>query len=141
VGAMERNGYDEVRALVSERNLDDNVHFMGYVPDSDMPGLYRRARALVMPTFFGPTNIPPLEAFVMGCPVATSRIYGVPEQLGDAALLFDPNSVEEIHDCLVRLWRDDSLCAMLVAQGKARARAWGPEQFAARFAEIIGWLT
>ena len=141
VGARERNGYDEVRALVAAKGLTDNVLFMGFVPDSDMPGFYRRARALVMPTFFGPTNIPPLEAFALGCPVATSSIYGVPAQLGDAALLFDPKSIEEIHDCLVRLWRDDSLCAVLAERGRARSRAWGPEQFAARFGEIVGRLT
>ena len=140
VGARERNGYEEVRALVDATGLTDNVMFRGYVPDSDMPGFYRRARALVMPTFFGPTNIPPLEAFALGCPVATSRIYGVPAQLGDAALLFDPNSVEELHDCLVRLWRDDSLCASLAEKGRERSRAWGPQQFAGRFAEIVGRL-
>jgi glycosyltransferase involved in cell wall biosynthesis len=94
-----------------------------------------------MPTFFGPTNIPPLEAFELGCPVATSRIYGVPEQLGDAALLFDPHSIEEIHDCLVRLWMDNSLCDDLAQRGRERARKWGPEQFAARFRDIVGGLT
>ena len=141
VGARERNGYDEVRALVAAKGLTDNVLFMGYVPDSDMPGFYRRARALVMPTFFGPTNIPPLEAFALGCPVATSRIYGVPAQLGDAALLFDPHSVEEIHDSLLRLWRDDSLCAVLAEKGREHSRAWGPDQFAGRFAEIVGRVT
>jgi glycosyltransferase involved in cell wall biosynthesis len=140
VGARERNGYAGARSLVESLGLADNVLFLGYVPDDDMAGLYRRARALVMPTFFGPTNIPPLEAFAVGCPVATSRIYGVPEQLGDAALLFDPKSVEEIHDCLVRLWQDDLLCAILAQKGRERVRAWGPKQFAARFAEIVSQL-
>jgi glycosyltransferase involved in cell wall biosynthesis len=141
VGTKERNGYDDVRSLVAAKGLAGNVLFMGYVPDSDMPGFYRRARALVMPTFFGPTNIPQLEAFALGCPVATSRIYGIPEQLGDAALLFDPKSVEEIHECLVRLWKDDSLCADLAEKGRKRSRAWGPERFVARFADIIARLT
>ena len=52
-----------------------------------MISFYKYAVALVMPTFFGPTNIPPLEAFALGCPVITSNIYGIPEQVGDAALL------------------------------------------------------
>jgi hypothetical protein len=51
-----------------------------------MPELYRRARALVMP----------LEAFEIGCPVAISGIYAMPEQAGDAALLFNPESVDEM---------------------------------------------
>ena len=123
-------------AQVESLGLDDNVLFLGYVPDEDMPALYRSARALVMPTFFGPTNIPPLEAFALGCPVATSRIYGIPEQLGDAALLFDPASVDEIFECLIRLWVDDAVCAQLAERGRERAASWGPTQFHDRlFAE------
>jgi len=137
VGATDRNGYDEMRALVAAKGLSERVQFVGYVPDADMPAFYRRARALVMPTFFGPTNIPPLEAFVVGCPVATSGIYGVPDQLGNAALLFDPHSVDEIHDCLIRLWTDDALCAELSERGREHSRRWGPPQFAARFREIV----
>ena len=102
-----------------------------------MPELYRRARALVMPTFCGPTNIPPLEAFVVGCPVAISGIYGMPDQVGDAGLLFDPESVEEIVDCIRRLWTDDRLCAELSERGKTRADSWGPRQFNERLREIV----
>jgi len=137
VGAKDRNSHEEVRALVSRLNLAENVLFLGYVPDRDMPALYRLARALVMPTYFGPTNIPQLEAFATGCPVATSRIYGIPEQVGDAALLFDPASIDEIHACLEKLWTDDSLCAELSRKGRDRAARWGPPQFAARLREII----
>ncbi|MEO5588801.1 MAG: glycosyltransferase family 1 protein [Gemmatimonadaceae bacterium] len=137
VGAKERNGYDAVRRHVSWSGLEDSVIFLGYVPDGDMPALYRTARALVMPTFFGPTNIPQLEAFALGCPVATSRIYGIPAQVGDAAMLFDPESVSEIQDCLARLWTDDALCAELVARGHRHAEGWGRPQFRERFREIV----
>ncbi len=141
VGARERNGYDEVRRRVDKLGLHDNVLFLGYAPDGDMAALYSTARALVMPTFFGPTNIPQLEAFALGCPVATSRIYGIPEQVGDAALLFDPSSADEILDAMVRLWTDDALCAELARRGRRHAAAWGPPQFQERFREIIEALT
>lgn len=141
VGSPQRNNYARVRELIDINGLADRVVVLGYVPEADMAGLYRGARALVMPTFFGPTNIPQLEAFASGCPVATSRVYGIPEQVGDAALLFDPASVDEIHDCLVRLWTDDGLCADLAAKGRARSRVWGPPQFRDRLREIIDILT
>lgn len=141
VGAKDRNGYDDVTREVARLGLGDNVIFLGYAPDGDMAALYHMARALVMPTYFGPTNIPQLEAFAMGCPVATSRIYGIPEQVGDAALLFDPSSVEEIHDTMVRLWVDDGLCADLARRGSEHALNWGPSQFRARFREIVEALT
>lgn len=141
VGLKDRNGFARVQQMVKENDLGEHVLFLGYVPDSDMAGLYRHARALVMPTFFGPTNIPPLEAFAMGCPVATSRIYGIPDQLGDAALYFDPHSVDELHECLVSLWTDDALCATLAEQGRRHAESWGPPQFRERLREIIESLT
>ncbi len=65
------------RARVSSRlcpsplnlGVENQIHYLGYVPDEDMSGIYARAAALVMPTFFGPTNIPILEAWAFGCPV------------------------------------------------------------------------
>lgn len=132
-----KNAYAAVVDLVHNLGLAEDVVFLGYVPDADMPELYRRARALIMPTYYGPTNIPPLEAFAVGCPVAVSGVYGMPEQVGEAALLFDPNSVEEIADCIRRLWTDDQLCARLVQKGKARAAQWGQPQYSARLREII----
>lgn len=140
-GATERNAYNDLRALVAARDLGEHVQFVGYVPDSDVAAFYKRARALVMPTFFGPTNIPPLEAFAAGCPAATSDIYAAREQLGDSALFFDPHSVEQIRDCLVRLWTDDALCVELAARGRRHTENWGRPQFNARLAEIIGQLT
>ena len=136
-GATDRNAYSDVKEQVSALGMTENVTFMGYVEDETMPELYMRARALIMPTFFGPTNIPQLEAFALGCPVATSRIYGIPDQVGDAALLFDPASVDEIYEALVRLWTDDALCAVLKARGYAHAKRWGRPQFRGRVREII----
>jgi glycosyltransferase involved in cell wall biosynthesis len=140
VGAP-HNGYEQARKRVTELGLDEHVVFLGYVPDGEMADLYRRARGLIMPSFFGPTNIPQLEAFVAGCPVAVSGVYGVPEQVGDAALLFDPRSSTEIAECMERLWTDDILCQSLIERGRKRAAQWGPEQFRARFRDIVRTLT
>ncbi len=133
----QKNGYTSARQLVRDLHLEDNVLFLGYIPDDDMRDLFHRARALVMPTFFGPTNIPPLEAFVAGCPVAISGIYGIPEQVGNAALLFNPESIDEIAGCIEKLWIDDELCADLVAKGRQRASQWGQKQFNERLSSII----
>ena len=132
--------YSRVRSHVEKLGLQDHVQFVGYLPEVDMPEFYRRARALVFPTFFGPTNIPPLEAFALGCPVATSRVYGMPEQLGDAALLFDPRSEQEIADCIQRLWQDDHLCQSLSSKGMGRGQLWGPAQFASALRSVTEHL-
>jgi glycosyltransferase involved in cell wall biosynthesis len=132
-----KNGYDECIQLARELGVSPQVHFLGYVEEKYIPAIYEKAVALVMPSLLGPTNIPQLEAFLFGCPVATSRIYGIPDQVGDAALLFDPRSVDEIADAVHRLWSDAELRASLVEKGRAKAKAWGQPQFGARLARIV----
>ncbi len=132
-----QNAYDAVIRTVQSLLLDNDIVFSGYVPDEDMPEFYRRARAMVMPTYYGPTNIPPLEAFTAGCPVAISGIYGMPEQAGGAALHFNPDSVPEIADCIRRLWTDDRLCSELAEKGRQKVASWGQKEFNTRVMEII----
>ncbi len=132
-----KNGYAALLKLIKRLGMEDHFIFLGYEPDEDMPEFYRRSRALVMPTFFGPTNIPPLEAMALGCPVAASRIYAMPEQMGDAALWFDPSSDEEIAAALEELWTDDGLCQRLSKEGLERSRKWGWSQFEQRLQRII----
>ena len=141
LAGSKENGYLQILEQVKRLGLWDSVHFLGYVPDDDIPGIYDRARALIFPTFFGPTNIPPLEALARGCPVAASNIYAMPDQLGDAALYFDPNSVEQIADCTSRLWSNDDLCARLSDKGKLRSKEWNLEQFQLALHAIIRHLT
>jgi glycosyltransferase involved in cell wall biosynthesis len=132
-----KNAYDSTVESVRELELSGNIHFWGYVPDSQIPTLYRKARAMIMPTFFGPTNIPPLEAIAVGCPVAVSNIYGMPHQLGDAALYFNPTRVEEMAAAMEALWTDDRLCSRLIARGFQRASEWTQGHFNLRFQEIV----
>lgn len=133
----EQNNKENVLNQIAQCGLSEQIKILGYVSNEEMVYLYQHARALVMPTLFGPTNIPQLEAFEIGCPVATSNIYGIPEQVGDAALLFDPENAEEIAKCIEALWEDDKLCEDLIRKGKERARKWGEEEFSRMFFTYI----
>ncbi len=135
-----RNGYQETLQLVQDEQLDKNVLFEGYVEDRYIPSLYKNAFALIMPTFFGPTNIPPLEAFKYGCPVAISNTYGMPEQAAGAALLFDPANVEEIYLAMKQLLTDDRSRLSFIEKGKRHHLNWQEEQFTERFKQIITTL-
>lgn len=76
--------------------VEERVRYAGFVSDNEMIELYRQSLALVMPSYFGTTNIPPLEAFQLGTPVLYPNRLGLREQVGDAALLMDlkdPNSM------------------------------------------------
>jgi len=123
--------------MANDCGVSDQISILGYVPDEHMAALYAGARALVMPTFFGPTNIPVLEAWALGCPVLTSDIPGIREQAGDAALLVDPRSVEAIADGIFRLWTDAGLRGDLAERGRRRLAAYTPAEFRRRLREIL----
>lgn len=132
-----KNAYKEVASAITHLGLRSHVHLLGYVPDAAMPELYRRAIALVMPTFFGPTNIPPLEAMALGCPVIVSRIYGMTAQLGAAAEYVDPGSVSSIAAAIIRLSRDEPRRNELIEAGFRRSAELSQQQFNHRFAQIL----
>ena len=136
----QKNGYESTIALAKKLKLINNIIILGYVPDSDISELYQLARALIMPTFFGPTNIPPLEAIAVGCPVAVSDIYGIREQLGDAALYFNPASISEIKNAMKLLWLDDSVCKKLSQRGLAQSSKWDQAGFNKSFERIIKYV-
>ena len=117
--------------------LSEQLYYLGSVPDDDMPRLYRQAVGLIMPTFFGPTNIPILEAWSMDCPVITSDIRGVRDQAGDAALLVDPESADAIAQAMYRLWTDAELCEKLRENGSRRLGLFSFEMFRKKLVENI----
>lgn len=129
--------FSGLKRLAAELGVSSQVHYLGYVPDAHLAALYRGARGLVMPTLLGPTNLPIVEAWTLGCPVITSDIAGVREHASGAALLVDPHSPPAIGDAMLRLMRDPQLRAELVRAGQTRVAAYGPSHFATKVAEIV----
>ena len=115
--------------LIDQLGLAGNVHFLGFVSIEEIVALYRQARALVYPSISGPENLPPLEAFALGCPVVASEFPGAREQLGDAALYFNPLSPDSIAAAINTLLDDPVLRARLVASGAERATRWTAVDF------------
>jgi glycosyltransferase involved in cell wall biosynthesis len=85
-----------IRELVSQFELDSAVKIAGFVSENQLKALYENAVALVMPTFLGPTNMPLLEAYNLGCNVICSDFKGHREQLGENALYFQPSDYNDI---------------------------------------------
>jgi glycosyltransferase involved in cell wall biosynthesis len=113
-----------------EEGVEGLVDFPGFVERAELISLYRRASLLVYPSLFGPENLPPLEAFALGCPVIASAIPGADEQLGDAALLVDPLDADQWANAVVRVSKDPSLRSSLVGNGQVRARSLTSQDFA-----------
>jgi glycosyltransferase involved in cell wall biosynthesis len=118
-----------VKAIVGQLGLTDRVHFLGFIAREDLVDLYKEAFALSYVTFFGPENLPPLEAFALGCPVIASEVSGAHEQLQDAVLYVDPTSPDQMAEAVMRLASEEGLRQKLTAAGRKVARARTPEGF------------
>lgn len=136
-GETRRRTVRELMSAVRKLGIENNVHLIDYISDADMSALYAGATALVMPTFFGPTNIPPIEAAAFGCPVLTSDIRGIREQVGDGAVLVDPCSVESIADGIHRLWESAPLRQVVSEKLRASLGAYTPDDFRDRLITIV----
>jgi glycosyltransferase involved in cell wall biosynthesis len=125
----DRGNYKHIRELADTLDLSAQVYFLGFVPQEDLISLYRKAFALTYVTFFGPENLPPLEAFALGCPVIASNVEGAQEQLGDAAVLVEPKDPRQIA-CAVKALHDDVTWRQtLIQRGLKRARRFTGEDF------------
>jgi glycosyltransferase involved in cell wall biosynthesis len=119
-----------VRALVNELELSDQVFFLGYVSREELKALYQNALCLCYASFFGPENLPPLEAFGLGCPVVAADVPGASEQLADAAIRVNPADDLEIANALKLVAQDKVKRAELIRRGKERARRFTGPDFA-----------
>ena len=116
-----------------ELGLQDSVRFVGFVEPLRLRCLYQLATAVLFPSRFEGWGMPVTEAFSLGVPVACSNTTSLPEVAGDAALLFDPESAEEIAEAAWSLWTDAQLRADLIDRGRRRAAAFNFDQAARTF--------
>ncbi len=112
---------DEVYALANRLGLTGRVHFLGRVSDEELVWLYNGARLLVLPSFYEGFGLPPLEAMACGCPVVVSNVSSLPEVVGDAGLLVDPQDADALAVAIWRLLSDAALREEMVAKGLKRA--------------------
>jgi glycosyltransferase involved in cell wall biosynthesis len=121
---------DELRALAAELGIAGRVHFPGWISDAQLAALYAMADCFVLGSLQEGFGLPVLEAMRHGVPVACSNTSSLPEVAGDAALLFDPQSPEEIAGAIGRLLTDRALAAELVRRGAERCREFTWERTA-----------
>jgi glycosyltransferase involved in cell wall biosynthesis len=120
--------------------IAERLHFLGYVPDAQIPALYAAASAYVHASLYEGFGLPLLEAMACGCPVITSDRTSLPEVAGDAALLVDPTRAEAIADAMLRVCTDDELCENLAARGRQRIEKFSWERCAAGVVEVYRQL-
>jgi glycosyltransferase involved in cell wall biosynthesis len=112
--------WPRIKERMAALRLEGQVRFLGFVPAEHLRAVYRLAQFVVIPTLFEATSGPLLEAWQEGTPVACSTVTGLPEQAGDASLLFDPLSVEAIAEVVARMATDPDLRKQLQQRGMRR---------------------
>lgn len=128
--------WPRVQARVDELNLRSQVKFLGFVPDKDLRTIYRLAEFLVLPSLFEASSLPIFDAWVEGTPVACSNAAALPDQVLDAALMFDPSRVESIADAVAKMALDGELRAALQERGHARRRDFDPQRTARAYRAV-----
>jgi alpha-1,3-rhamnosyl/mannosyltransferase len=116
--------------------------YLGYVPESELPGLFAGAAVFVYPSLYEGFGFPVVQAMAAGVPVIASNTSCLPEVTGGAAALTDPRSPAELAAALARLLQSDAERARLIALGRERARAFRWERCAEAslefFREVCG---
>jgi glycosyltransferase involved in cell wall biosynthesis len=126
------NADASVRSDVTRLGLGDRVVRTGHLADAAFERLLEDATGLVYPSTYEGYGLPLTEAMAAGCPVVASTATALPEVVGDAGILVDPNDVGGWTDAMVRLLDDEALRAALIAAGTARVAALTPAETASR---------
>jgi len=129
-----------VRALeakIAALGVASRVDWQRYAPAEGLPALYRGARMLLLPSLYEGFGLTALEAMACGTPVITSKTSSLPEVVGDAALLVDPEDPASIASAIGRVLADDGLAKDLSARGLARARLFSWEKAGRAVQEAI----
>lgn len=128
---------EDIYKLPKQLGIEDHVKFLGYVPDKDLPALYSGAIAFLFPSLFEGFGLPILEAFSCGCPVLTSNTSSLPEVAGNAALLVDPYSIEEIAQGILSLTINHKLRTRLAKLGLEQVKNFSWQKAAEKTLEVL----
>ena len=122
--------FEDVFATLERLNLGDHVRFLGRVPTEEVVLLYNAAAVHVHPAYYEGFGLPPLEAMTCGTPTIVSNVASLPEVVGDAGLLIEPEDVEGWAVAMHRVLSDPALRAQMREKGLRRAAAFSLERMA-----------
>jgi glycosyltransferase involved in cell wall biosynthesis len=125
-----------VQECAKSMGLEGRTHFLGFVDQPELVELYKGAFCLVYSSFFGPDNLPPLEAFAIGCPVIAADVVGAREQLGESAIFFPPTDEHKLAEAIISLRNEEHRQQLLLA-GRERAKLHNWDQYARGLIESL----
>jgi glycosyltransferase involved in cell wall biosynthesis len=121
-----------LRHAVIQSRVEDSVRFLGFVPIETLRAFYQAASAFVFPSLYEGFGLPPLEAMACGTPVVCSHVSSLPEVVGDAALIVNPENVFDIARGMREVLLNDALRSELIERGVQQVRQFSWERTAAQ---------
>jgi glycosyltransferase involved in cell wall biosynthesis len=129
-------GFDKLQSAIETAKHPKQIQYVGRVSDDERDKLLQKAALLVYPSVYEGFGFPPLEAMRAGVPVVASNAGALPEVLGDAALLVDPNDEAALASAIESVFTDKDLHARLVRDGATREQMYDWKKTADRFASL-----
>jgi glycosyltransferase involved in cell wall biosynthesis len=132
--------YEAVMSRIASVGLERNVTHLGYIEQRDLQAIYQLALALVMPSLYESVSIPIFEAFQLGTPVVAANVLSLPDQVGDAGLLFDPLSIDAMADSILAVTRNAKLAESLRSRGFQKIDKMTPERYSGQLEALFRQL-
>lgn len=129
--------YQDILELPKQLGIEERVLFTGFVPTEELPYLYSAARAFVFPSLWEGFGIPVLEAMACGTPVIVSKVSSLPEVAGEAGLLIDPNSTDQIIQAIKTVSTDRRLRKRLSKKGLERVQKFSWKKMAEKVIAVL----
>ena len=128
--------YPAVRRAVMQTRVDKVVRFLGFVPLEALRAFYSNAEAFVFPSLYEGFGLPPLEAMACGTPVIASGVSSLPEVLGDAAMIVNPENVFDIARGIREVILEPEFRRELVHRGYERLKTFSWDTTAAQVLQV-----
>ena len=128
--------HPDLRRAVVKGRVQNDVRFLGFVPIEVLRIFYDKAKIFVFPSLYEGFGLPPLEAMAHGTPVVTSNTSSIPEVVGNAAVMVNPENVFEIMKALHRVLLDQNMREKLKARGVEQARKFSWDDSVRRMLEV-----
>jgi len=126
-----------LEGLVRDLGISDRVLFPGLIEDSHLPAVYSGCTLFALPSLEEGFGLPALEAMACGAPVVAGNRAAIPEEVGNAAILFDPENVAAITEAMNRMLSRDELRGAIRQKGLVRAREFTPDRTAGRVLALL----
>ena len=115
------NGYlNTLKKYIKSKNITEQIVFLDYVEDNELPYLYINSTMLIMTSLIGPTNIPPWEAFKLGVPVIYPNLEGIKEIYEECVSYYEPLDANDLASKIDNLHTNNELRNQLIERGKKK---------------------